>query len=305
MNRVGRGIGIPLLVSTSFLIALEPAGAADKTVASAPGSGVSARAAGGIWSPPDIDQGKPPVTPGIRCSLPAVLEGAGKRTEELTRDLGRFTATELLQHQDVDRRGRLREPENRRFDYMVSIHKVRNGYLDVEELRNRNFSLDMFPHRLATLGTPALVLIFHPRYIHDFEMYCEGLGDWRGQPAWLVHFEQRKDQPNHVRSYRVNGNAYRIRLRGRAWIDARTYQVVRLETDIADQVAEIKLRLEHMLIEYGPVAFPGRQEELWLPQDVELYTDFRGHRFYRRHHFTNFELFSVETRQEITRIKVP
>jgi len=31
------------------------------------------------WIPEDIDRAVPPVAPGVACSLPAVLEGAGQR----------------------------------------------------------------------------------------------------------------------------------------------------------------------------------------------------------------------------------
>jgi hypothetical protein len=34
-------------------------------------------------------------------------------------------------------------------------------------------------------------------------MTCEGLGDWRGQATWLVHFQQREDRVNHMQSYLV------------------------------------------------------------------------------------------------------
>ena len=297
MSQVGGGIALSLLVSTSLLL-LEPGEKTALFAGSAPSA--AGRRTGGTWSPPDVDQSTPSVRSDITCSLPEVLDGAARRMEELIQNISRFTATEVLKHQEVDRRGKLHRPEIRKFDYMVSIQEVRGGYLNVEEVRNRNFSLSEFPHELATLGTPSLVLIFHPRYIDDFETHCEGLTEWEGQPTWLVHFEQRKNRPNHVRTYHVNGNRYDIPLRGRAWINADTFQITRLETDIAAPIAKIQLRLEHLRIDYKPVVFPGRQVELWLPHSAELYTDFRGHRFYRRHLFTDFELFSVETTQEIT-----
>jgi hypothetical protein len=255
------------------------------------------------WMPPDIDHSAHPMRSDITCSLADVLAGAGKRIQELIHNIDRFTATEVLEHQDADRQGNLQAPEIRKFDYMVSIREVRGGLMSVEEFRNRDVTPLHFPSRLATLGTPSIVLIFHPRYIQDFDMDCEGLGDWEGQPTWLVRFEQRKDRPNNLRSYSVDGNRYDVRLRGRAWIRADTYQVVRVETDLADPIPKIQLRLEHLQIEYHPVDFPERRVVLWLPQSAELYMDFRGHHIRRRHYFTDFKLFSVETKQEIANPK--
>jgi hypothetical protein len=248
--------------------------------------------------PPDIDAVVPPVTQGAACALPDVLAGAGRRIQELVRNLDRFTATEFVEHQSVSGAGRLGRAQNRKFDYVVSIGPGRGGYLSVQEYRGRAPQPQQFPDQVATEGTPSLVLVFHPLYARDFDMKCEGLGAWQGQPAWQVRFEQRRDRQNRLSNVVVGGRMYSIRLRGRAWILDGSYQVARLETDLADTIPAIKMRLEHMTVEYRPVEFPGRQIELWLPSSAELYLDFSGRRFYRRHRFTEFTLFSVDVQQK-------
>ena len=78
-----------------------------------------------------------------------------------------------------------------------------------------------------------------------------------------------------------------------------------METDLADTIPAIQLRLEHMNVEYRPVAFPARRTELWLPASAELYLDFAGRRFYRRHSFTDFTLFSVDVQQKFAETPAP
>jgi len=258
------------------------------------------RRPGDVWVPPDIDSVVPAVTQNETCSLPDVLAGAGGKIRELVSNLDRFTATEFVEHQSVNGSGKLGKAQNRKFDYVVSIGPGRNGYLSVQEYRSRAPNPEQFPDQVATEGTPSLVLVFHPLYARDFEMKCEGLGSWQGQPAWQVRFEQRRDRQNHLSNVVVGGKLYSIRLRGRAWILDGSYQLARLETDLADTIPSIKMRLEHMAVEYRPVAFPRRQTELWLPSSAELYLDFSGRRFYRRHSFTDFTLFSVDVEQEFT-----
>jgi VWFA-related protein len=252
-----------------------------------------------VWAPPDVDRTALQLVSGASCALPEVLAGAAKRIQELIQSVESFTATEVLEHQDADRRGNLQAAEIRKFDYMVSIRELRGGFMNVEEFRDGDYSPTNLPGQIATFGTSSIVLIFHPRYVPDFDMVCEGLSNLDGQPAWQVRFEQRKDRLNYMRTYHIDGVRFDIRLRGRAWIKADNFEVVRLETDLADQIPKIQLRAEHMTIEYAPVDFPERNIRLWLPKSAELYVDFRGHRFRRRHHFTDFKLFSVETRQEI------
>ena len=257
------------------------------------------------WIPDDIDHAVPPVASGSACSLPAVLDGAGKRIVELVHNVDRFTATELLMHQPVDHLGHMGPSITNQFSYLVSYTEDPSGALHVDEFRNGSLSLDPFPNHIATVGTPSLVLIFHPRYAPNFKMECEGLGQWHGQPAWQVRFEQRTDRPNQTYSFSIDRVTYAVNLRGRAWILADSYQVARLETDLVQSIPKIRLRLDHQSVEYRPVKSPTGKLQLWLPASTELYMDFQGRRFYRKHTFTDFRIFSVDTQTQMADRKKP
>jgi len=169
--------------------------------------------------------------------------------------------------------------------------------MNVEEYRKGRTVGDQFPDHVSTEGTPTLVLIFHPKYARNFSMSCEGMGDWHGKPAWQVRFEQRESRASMITMIMAQ-RAYDVKIRGRAWILADSYEVARLETDLAETIPAIRLRLDHQSVEYGPVRFPKSKVEIWLPSSTELYMDFQGHRFYRRHTFTDFNLFSVKIDQQ-------
>jgi len=98
----------------------------------------------------------------------------------------------------------------------------------------------------------------------------------------------------------MDARTYNVKIRGRAWVLADSYEVARLETDLAETIPRIRLRLDHQSVEYGPVRFPKSKVEIWLPSSTELFMDFQGHRFFRRHTFTDFNLFSVEIDQQIS-----
>jgi hypothetical protein len=249
------------------------------------------------WYPPDIDRVIPQVSIGTTCPLSEVLSQAGKRIEDLVRNVDKFTATEVVEHQNVDRSGRLGVSQIRKFNYLVTISRRPDGYMDVQEYRNGGSSAERFPEQIGTTGTPALVLVFHPFHAKDMQMTCEGLGEWRGRPAWQIRFEERRESLNRMSSVGMGGWSVNLRLHGRAWILADSYQVARLESDVAEEVPKIRLRLQHQNIEYRAVRLPESKREIWLPSTSELYLDFLGHRFYRRHTFTDFKFFSVKTQQ--------
>jgi len=257
------------------------------------------------WLPPDIDEEVPPVEPGTACSLEEVVQKAGERVEEFITNVDRFAATELLKHESINKWGLGEFPETRRFDYVVSIKEYRPGYFDVLEYRGNKYSPAEFPGGIETRGLPSMSLIFHPNSIGNFAMSCEGLGQWNGAPVWQVHFHQRPDKPNTIREYKIgwNGPSYLVALRGRAWIAADSYQIVRLETDLMSTLPEIRLFADHTIVEYGPVRFKDRNVEMWLPQSAEVYSDWRGKRMHRRHSFSNYVLFSVDEKQHISEPK--
>jgi tetratricopeptide (TPR) repeat protein len=258
------------------------------------------------WLPPDVDERVPPVEPNAACALDDVLQKAGERIQEFVTNVDRFTATESLKHESINRWGFAAPSETRKFDYVVSVEEIRPGYLGVEEYRSRHGSGEDFPDGVATNGLPALVLIFHPYNTGSFEMTCEGLARWNGALGWQVHFRQRSDRPNTIRSYRIgsNGPSYPVALRGRAWIAADSYQILRLETDLIAPLPEIRLATDRAIIEYGPVHFREGNVDMWLPQSAELYYDWKGRRSHRRHSFSNYLLFSVGDKQRISVPKI-
>lgn len=257
------------------------------------------------WLPPDVDEKMPPVEQGATCALGEVLEKAGKRAEAFVKNVERFTASESLKHQAIDKWGIAAPAETRKFDYVAAIEEPKPGFLVVEEYRNSAGSPAEFPGGVVTNGLPALALIFHPDNVLNFEMTCEGLARWNGKPAWQVHFRQRRDKPNTIRSYRLglDGRSYPVALKGRAWILADSFEITRLETDLIAPVPQIKLVAEHTAIEYGPVEFHNRDVVMWLPQSAEVYYDWRGKRIHRRHSFSNYMLFDVDEKQHIAEPK--
>lgn len=268
-------------------------------------SGAAALPLRGSWLPPDVDDKVPAVEPGAACALQDVLQKAGKQVQEFVKNVERFSATEFLKQEAINKWGMSGSTETRKFDYVAAIEEPRHGLLSVEEYRNNRGLPAEFPDGIATNGLPTLALIFHPYYSMNFEMTCEGLTHSDGKLAWQVHFRQRKDKPNMIRTYRLgmDGPSYAVALKGRAWILADSFEIARLETDLIAPVPQIKLVADHTAIEYGPVLFKIRHVQMWLPQSAEVYYDWRGKRIYRRHSFSNYALFSVDENQKIAEPK--
>ena len=252
------------------------------------------------WAPPDVDAGIPPTAVGVACSLNSVMDSARKRIMKQLSDLEKFSATERVDHQQMEKNGTWSSPISKDFYYMISVfHRESVPYYFVEDRTTDNAN-SLFPTAIATRGLVSLgFMIINPAYAKDFDFSCEGLSEWNGKPTWQVHFEQRRDQPSDVRSWDYKGKSYSIPLKGRMWIAANTYNIVHLESALRDAVPEIRLDREQLTVDYGPVKFQAGNTQLWLPLQGEMYFQLMGRRYHHKHTLSKYLLFGVDTKHKI------
>jgi tetratricopeptide (TPR) repeat protein len=251
-----------------------------------------------LWQPLGIDDVQLAVAPGVVCPSAQVIEESGKHVQELVEDVARFSAIEDLIHQPLDEFGNALRTETRKYNYAASISETEPGFLTVNEYRTEKITVNDYPGHIASTGLAGLAFVFHPHVRDNFTLSCEGLGDWHGQATWLVHFRQRDDRLNSMHSYKVGNQIYPVKLKGRAWITADKFQIIRIEAEMVSPMPEIMLLSEHQIVEYGPVPFQQNRASLWLPKNAEIYFDFRKRRYYRRHSFDHYMLFSVDATEK-------
>ena len=255
------------------------------------------------WLPADVDDNMPPVEPGVACPSDTIRQETGERVREFIGAVNRVSATEYLENEVIDDSGLPKRRDSRRYSYVVTVSQKTPQSVNFQEYRNGSFALADFPENIASVGLPAMVLVFDPGFRDDFEIACEGLSRSHAgssRRTWQVHFRQRPDRPSRIRGYDVGRVFYPLPLRGRAWIATDSFQVAGMETDIIAEIPAIHLKVEHTFIEYAPVKFRKSNQELWLPDRAELFFDFHGHRMHRRHSFRNYMLFSVDETQKIS-----
>jgi Flp pilus assembly protein TadD len=247
-----------------------------------------------FWIPPDVDVEHPFLLAGAACPLPAVLRSAGERAVQFAKDLQQFTATEDYESVEIKRDGKLGMPFQQQFSYLVFLQQTSPKLIQSTEMRDQ--SMVLMPSQmggpLMDTGSPVLAFAFHPIFANDFDWKCEGLGEWRGQPAWVIRFRQRPDRPtSRLHGFATLTADYPLPLKGLAWVAANGNRVLRLETDMLKPLEPAQLMREHFAIDYQPVAFHTHNVRLWLPGDVDTYVEYRGHAYHHYHHFSRFELF--------------
>jgi hypothetical protein len=232
----------------------------------------------------------------VSCPLSQILEGASERATEMVENLQRFTATEKIEHTEFRKNGKPRSSANQVFSYVAEIDQS-SGSFWVEEYRSAKTQGE--PPPLSDTGTAAFALIFHPQKIGNFEFHCEARADLHGISAWQLRFEESPDPRKSFHQIRIDRSIYQLRLKGRAWIAADDYQILRLQTDLVAPISQIRLQQEHLDITYAPVDFDKRKLRVWLPENASMQIRYRGHSYRRVHNFSHFQLFLVVTEQTV------
>lgn len=256
------------------------------------------------WNPPKLDSPVRSVVLSPPCDLASVLQQAAASTSALITELQNFTAQEEISYQNSDRQGFIQEAGSESFDYVV-IFNHSGGKPLLQESRKATRGSNLSAIANQSRGLPELVLMFLPNIQPDYEMKCEGLDQWQGQRAWVVHFQQRPDKPSRTFSFQGLGELYPTSLKGHAWIAADSGEVVHLETGLMQGIPAAKLHQWSLAIDYVPVQFRARDVKIWLPESADTYTDFGDDREIVYHTFKDFMLFSTETEQKIEKPKQP
>ena len=258
------------------------------------------------WAPPDIDSREYPLAQNASCSAEEILARAEHRLKSQLENFEKFTATEHIEHQEIDRLGRPGPVKSRDFSYIVFVNRYAGDSFFLDEDRYSGGRDSSFPTSLATEGLNNLgVAILQPATRRDFVYQCEGLASIRGKATWQIRFQEKKDSLHGVRNWRRDGKLYHLPLKGRIWISSASFDVLRMETDLLEPVQILGLTRDHLLVDYGPVNFAASNTTLWLPWSAEMHMELHGHRYHHKHYLTDYMLFGVDTKHKIGKPKDP
>ncbi|HEY1468699.1 MAG TPA: tetratricopeptide repeat protein [Candidatus Acidoferrum sp.] len=258
------------------------------------------------WAPPDVDSMEYRLASNAPCKSDEVLAGAQYRMSMQLENFEKFTATERIEHQQIDRYGMPGPPLTRQFSYIVFVHSFKEDSVYLEESRNGASDTSGFPTSLATIGLNGLgVSILQPANQKGFIYKCEGLTNVRGEAAWQIRFQENTAAAGFtgVREWRKKGMLYDIPIKGRIWVASSSFDLLRVETDLIAPIDKLELSRDHLTVDYGPVSFQSGSAKLWLPWTAEMYMEVHGKRYHHKHLLTDYMLFEVDTSNKVHKPK--
>jgi hypothetical protein len=153
---------------------------------------------------------------------------------------------------------------------------------------------------LKTSGFASLPLLLDQSHQQWSNFRYLGSQVVNGRQTRVVAFAQRPIPAAVAVFFKLSsGESIPVILQGVAWIDAETYQVLRIRTDLLAPQTDTGLRQDTTVVQLRQVTFHQSSAVLWLPQEVEVTVEFRGVLYQNRHRYSDYQLFNVDTEQRV------
>ncbi len=228
--------------------------------------------------------------------LPLLLERAGRGVEALFSDFPNTASTEQIT-QDVSRPPVFSPSIKSRCNYLV-VAKLSEKMINLDEFRtnDKGEPIDLSDFYLLTSGFASMPLFFHPFYQSNSAFRYIGRQS-HGRRLYVVAFAQKPEATGLIGHFHDMGLPAVILCQGIAWIDPDTYRILKMRTDLLAPRHDILLERQTSEIELGEVSLEGAPHPLWLPSKVVVTIDYQHTTYRNQHHYRDYKLFSVETRE--------
>lgn len=244
-----------------------------------------------------------------QSALPATLTQAAERLQTFWQDFQNTSSLETIE----ESRQRHTMPASdieqatRQFRYLMMTDPA--NPVQIEEYRTDSQGRDRNSEPAAwgflrTSGFASLPLVFGA----GAQPLCgfRNLGSQilRQRLYKVVAFAQHVD-PAALSHWHIQDQDIPILIQGVAWIDPANGQVVQLRSDLLAPQPRVALRRATTLVTLAPVEFHNSRGVFWLPEDVTVTIDLDTFTFVNRHHYSDYQKFTVSTDEKTTQSGAP
>ncbi len=238
-----------------------------------------------------------------QAPLAGILTAMGKSVSRLFADLLNISAVENVLLDKINRQGEVRSSLKFKCLYLGIATNEKWGPSFIE-YRSDTKGREVSPPGskegyMLTSGFISAPLIFHPAHQKGSSFRLLGRQKLRSRNTLVIGYAQIPAQSRLFGTYRLRQNTGTIFKQGMVWIDADSFQIIRVVSDLLEPLPLIRLEKQKTDIEFDEVQLNRTTKKLWLPKQVTVTLNWEGKVLRNTHLYSDFELFSVETMQKI------
>jgi hypothetical protein len=244
-----------------------------------------------------------------QAELKGILEKTGEGVRSFFGTFQNTASLEEIREERLAKDGKAKDVLNEKFQYLLLARPEKWG-LGLEEFRTNSHGDRTAPTGLGsglmvTSGFASASLLFHPQYQSGAAFRYLGRQTVDGHDCHVIAFAQDPKKAQMVERFNTSDASVLVLFQGLAWIDAGSYEIVRLRTDLLTPPSRIRLQRQTTEITYNPVQFKQAASALWLPSQVAVTLQWAGKTYRNTHRYSGFRLFNTETQEKIGQPNLP
>jgi len=232
--------------------------------------------------------------------LPTILSETAVAVDEFLDN-----AVDLLAQEEVTRtrlrsNGSVQASQRLQYNYLI-VHHGDGLTLTIEEYRedsrgNRVEQGGLDQGFSLTSGFALICIYFASDHRSDSTFRYLGRETMGSRKTYVVAFAQRPEQRAAVNIVSGTWGKIGILVQGIAWIDERSYEIMRMRTDLLAPLPQIGLQAQTTEVSFDEVRLQDVPNPLWLPSDVTVDAKFEGTDFRNEHRYTNYRRYRVSSK---------
>jgi hypothetical protein len=232
--------------------------------------------------------------------LPMILRGTGRTVEAFFDDVVNLVAHEEIKQELIDRNGKRTAGRQRRYDYLILIHREEKPPR-VDEYRtdaNGNAAAQQGSENMYSVTSGFALKCIHFLPALRWDSTFRYLGDQRidGRDTHVVAFAQIPGRATVTTHATGTWGSVILLVQGIAWVDESNFQILRIRTDLLAPRNDIGLEQQTTQLRLDEVQLPGTPKPLWLPSEVQVNAKFNGRFFRNEHKYTEYRLFRTSAK---------
>jgi tetratricopeptide (TPR) repeat protein len=238
-----------------------------------------------------------------QSGLEAVLQRVGETVRVLFQSLPDTSSREEITMERLHADGKAALSLTQNFEYLA-VNAGKEDGIQLSEYRTDKSGNVATPgdeegNFMVTKGFAADPLIFYPDWQVGSRFRLIGRQRFNGRDAIVIAFAERPAQAKMLEEFKMKARSAVLLVQGLAWVDAASYRVLRMRTELLNPVPEIKLDGQTTDVRFSEVRFSAKDDPFWLPEDVSVLFRWNGRVYHNQHHYSDYAVFQVKTRQHI------
>jgi tetratricopeptide (TPR) repeat protein len=241
--------------------------------------------------------------------LEEILNKTGEGVEAFFQSIPNTASLEQVHQERLRKDGKVAEALDQEFNYIMLAQTGAPG-LGIQEYRSTADGNDtnlggLKQGLMLTSGFASVASLFHPAGRNDADYRYLGKQKLNGREVHVIAFAQKPQTAKMVTRFVTDSKSALALVHGLAWVDVEAFHILQLHTFLLNPLPEVQLQKLSTEIQFQEVSFAGVSRPLWLPKEVQITVDWRRRVLRNLHRYSEFHLFSVESKEERKPVKIP